>query len=197
MSHPALPASPLERFLEIHEVLQSERGWLDSGVSLQFAAVSLVTAPGEPAQLAARVRAIAGELRKHAGGWLGDLSSPLRFLIAANLLRTGESPEAFCAAIAAGSALFREHRLRRGALYEAIAILILREQSPEGILEAQQVARFQALYTAMKARHWWLTGPDDYPFCALLCARKEPPAEIGRGVEALYLGLQQRRLASG
>jgi hypothetical protein len=191
-----IPADPLARFREIYQALNARRGWLESATPLQFSALSLITTPGEPDDIAAGLYALAEDLQKRTG-WFGDLRSPTRFLIAANLLRAGESAEMFCAAVADASEIFREQDLRRGSAYEAIAILMLRQQDPHGRVHARQVTRFRAIYRMMKSYHWWLTGPDDYPACALLGAREERPHEIGRRVEAFYLKLKEMGLSAG
>jgi hypothetical protein len=191
-----VPADPLARFQQLYQALNERRGWLESATPLQFSAVALLTTPGEPAQIAASLYEIAEDLHRRAG-WFSDLRSPTRFLIAASLLRAGETAETFHNAVSEASELFREQDLRRGSGYEAIAILILRQQDPQRVVQPRQVTRFKSIYRMMKSHHWWLTGPDDYPACALLCAGDERPHEIGRRVEAFYTRLKDRGISRG
>jgi hypothetical protein len=192
----AIPDDPLARFQQIYAALSERRGWLEDATPFQFAAISLVTSPGDPEEIADNLRNLGEALKKRAG-WFGDLRSATRFLVAASLLRAEESAETFCAAEEAASELFREQGLRRGSVYEVIAILILRQQNAHGIVQSHQVARFKTIYEMMKSYHWWLTGPDDYPACALLCASQDRPQEIGRRVEAFYKGLKELGISSG
>ena len=48
------------------------------------------------------------------------------------------------------------------------------------------------IYEAMKRHHWFLTGPEDFPVCAMLVGRPGTPAEIGAGTDALYRALHDR-----
>ena len=49
----------------------------------------------------------------------------------------------------------------------------------------------------MKRHHWWLTGPEDLPFCALLAGARGSPPEIGERMEALYQALRAENLSAG
>ena len=67
--------------------------------------------------------------------------------------------------------MFRDARLRRGGIYETMAILVLRIARDKKPVTADVVERFRAIYEEMKRHHWWLTGPNDFPACAMLVAQ--------------------------
>ena len=82
-------------------------------------------------------------------------------------------------------------------MYETIAILILRMLAEQRPIGPVVIDRFQAIFEEMKRRHWWLTGPDDFPACALLTGREEPAKQIGEVIESIYTALRGVGCASG
>jgi hypothetical protein len=192
----AIPERPLERFTEIYGEFNARRRWFQDPMVLRFAALTLVTTDAAPTRLADDLFELAKQLRERAG-WFGPLNSPIRFLLASILMRNGDGAESFCREIERVQGLFRARDLRRGSIYEVMAILILRESDPDGVIDAAMVDRFKALYEMMKTYHWWLTGPDDYPACALLARRTEPPAEIGGRIEKFYEALVETGMSRG
>jgi hypothetical protein len=59
------------------------------------------------------------------------------------------------------------------------------------------IGRFPSLYEEMKRHHWWLTGPEEFPFCALLAGRAGAPRELGEAVEAVFQALGAEGFAAG
>ena len=161
---------------------------------LRRSALTLVTTPGRPDELVAELRAIADELERRAG-WFGELRSQLRFVIAALLLRGGITPAEFEADTEALRAGLREAKLRRGHIYEVIASLVLQLRSDHA--PATVVPRFAEIYAMMKSYHWWLTGPDDFPACALLALSADSTQAIGQRVEWFYTALRQAGFSLG
>jgi hypothetical protein len=49
----------------------------------------------------------------------------------------------------------------------------------------------------MKQHHRWLTGPDDFPACAILTGQEGSPKAIGDKTEQLYSALRKRKFPSG
>lgn len=196
MHSPQLPTDPLRRFVRLYDALNRDRGFWGDASSLRFAAMAAVTCPGEPADIARSLRATADEI-KELSGWFGALRSPLRFIVSALLLLSGDSARAFFVEVERVREIFRRYGLRRGGIYETMAILILRQQQgltpvPDGAVE-----RFRALYEEMKRHHWWLTGPDDFPACAILVGEDGTAEDIGRGIETLYQALRGRGFSTG
>ena len=191
-----IPADPLGRFTALYEALNRDRGIWGDASSLRFAAMSAVTCPGEPDEVAARLRAIADEI-KEISGWFGSLNSPLRFIVSTLLLLNGDSAKAFLDEVERVRPMFRRHGLRRGGIYETMAILILRQRRSIGLVTDADIARFKALYEEMKRHHWWLTGADDFPACAVLVGENGSPEQIGERIEAIYQALKRSGFSAG
>jgi len=187
----AAPArvDPLARFLDLHRQFATSRGFFADRVPLRFAAVTLITADGDVPSLVARVRACDAELAKHFG-WLSGVDDSVRLVLAAALVRANETAPAFVAALEHGRALLRSAKVRRGGVYEVLAMLVLRRVVGGGAIEPAHIERFQAIFAEMKRHHWFLTGAEDFTACAMLVGRRGTPAEIGEHCEAIY-----RRLA--
>jgi hypothetical protein len=179
-----LPKDPLQRFMDVFEALNAERGWFSDVASLRFAAMAAITCAGEPRGVADSIRSIADELKERSG-WFGELSGSLRFIVAAMLAQTDDRPVDFMAEVDRVRGMFREARLRRGGSYEVMAILILRgaDKSP---VSAADVERLQAIYEEMRKYHWWITGVADFPACAILVRQEGSPEAIGQEIEAIY-----------
>ena len=187
-----VPADPLARFTEIHAALDVERKWLGDKVPLRLAAVCLITTPGEPALLASATRRRDADLRSGLG-WLCNVTGAVRMLIAAQMVKHGDDPVTFIDEVERVRALMRAAKVRRDAVYETLAVLVLRRVlGPQQRIEAAHIDRFHAIYEAMKRHHWFLTGPEDYPACAMLLARDEDPETIGDGTDAIYKALHDR-----
>ncbi len=193
---PHLPADPLNRFRDLYDVLNAERGWFGDPSSLRFAAMTAVTCQGSPTEVASAIRSMAEEI-KRLSGWFGELNSSLRFIVSAILVLNRDSASDFLAEVERGRELFRQASLRRGGIYETMAILILRLQNDRGPITADAVVRFKAIYEEMKRHHWWLTGPDDFPACAILVGQEASPGEIGAAIERIYQALNETGFSTG
>ena len=192
----ALPADPMSRFVAVYKMLDAERGWFGDPSSLRFAAMAAVLSPGEPLDVARGIRRIADDIKTESG-WFGALNSPLRFIVSAMLYANGDGAAEFLAEVERVQAMFRDAGLRRGGIYETMAILIMRLRADKQPIATSTVDRFQAIYEEMKRHHWWLTGPDDFPACAILVSQPESPVEIGDRIEQIYRSLNAVGLPSG
>ena len=193
---PNLPADPFNRFRDLYEALNAERDWFSDASSLRFAAMTAVTCQGSPAEVASNIRSMAEDI-KHLSGWFGALNSSLRFIVSAILVLNGDRASDFLAEVQRGRELFRQSGLRRGGIYETIAILILRLRNDLAPITAEDVVRFKTIYEEMKRFHWWLTGPDDFPACAILVGQKASPGEIGADIERIYQALNETGFSTG
>jgi len=186
----ALPDQPLARFKEVYDALYEQRGWFEDPSILRFAAIAAVTSKGDAGTVARELRAIADNLKEQSG-WFGELNSNLRFIVAAMLLSYDDRAADFLAEVERVREMFREIKLRRGSSYEVMAILILRIGAGKQPISLTTVKRFQSLYEEMKRHHWWLTGPEDFPACAILANQEGAPRAIGERVEAIYQALNR------
>lgn len=191
-----LPPDPLARFKELYQALDADRGWFGDPSSLRFASIAALTCEGEPAEVAKSIRDIAEEI-KDRSGWFGSLTTSLRFIVAAMLLLNRDSAAGFLDEVDRAGDLFRNAGLRRGGIYETMAILVLRTSQDKKPIEPAQVERFEAIYQEMKKHHWWLTGPNDYPACAILVNQLESPEQIGEQIEEIYQQLNFAGFSKG
>jgi hypothetical protein len=182
-------ADPLERFFALEAALEAGRGLLGDRSSIRLAAALLVRLDGEPEELAAGVRATHERLTK-AAGWMPSVATPLWLLVAGVLVERGDDPEAFAAQIDSTRKRMRAVRMRRYTAFEVIVVLALRLHTRPGPITDDSVARVQAIYAAMKRHHWWLTGPEDLPACAILAMTERSPAELAGQANAIYEGLR-------
>jgi len=189
-----LPSNPLRRYTEIYEALSADRKWYQGALGYRFAALTLATTRGHAESIAESLHLTAEKLKKRAG-WLGPLTSPVRFVVGAILLRSGDDPDDFCDEVERVRGLFRKHDLPRGGVYEAVATLLM--GSHRTPVKDVDVIRFKAMYQQMKKHHWWLTGVGDYPYCAAFAVLDEPVAEISERVERLYALLQEAGCSRG
>lgn len=187
----AATADPLTRFTEIHAALASERRWYSDHAPLRLAAVCLITTPGDAVALAAATRRQDSALGAQLG-WLSSIDPAVRMLIAAQMVKHDDDPAEFVLEVERVRAMFRAVGLRRGGVYEVLAVLVLRRVLGEVTIDRSHIERFRDIYEAMKRHHWWLTGPEDFPACAMLLARPEDPASIGAGTDAIYRALHER-----
>ena len=93
-----LPKDPLQRFVDIFQALEAERGWFSDVNSLRFAAMAAITCSGDATTIASSIRAIADELKERAG-WFGELNGSLRFIVAAMLLQNDDRAADFMAEV--------------------------------------------------------------------------------------------------
>jgi hypothetical protein len=193
---PHIPADVMGRFRALYDALNAERSWWEGAASLRFAAVAALTCHGSAADVAAAIRDRAEALKRRAG-WFGELRSDVRFVVAALLAQRLADGDAFMDEVGRAQALFRAARLRRGGIYETLAILVLHLQGDGAALSVAAVERFRALYDEMKRYHWWLTGPDDFPCCALLAGLPGHPSEIGRRIEEHFQALSAKGFRKG
>ena len=113
------------------------------------------------------------------------------------LYANGDAADPFLSEVDRVQAMFRDAGLRRGGIYETMAILIMRLRADKQPIASGTVDRFQAIYEEMKRHHWWLTGPDDFPACAILVGQPESPVEIGDRIEQIYQSLHAVGFSSG
>ncbi len=192
----SVPKDPMARFIEIYEALEAERGFWEDPTALRFASISMLTSRTPAAEVAAGIRRTAEELRRRVG-WFSELRSPLRFILSAMLLQADDEPAAFLAEVERVEKLLRAARVRRGGAYEKVAIFVLRNARDGQPVTQEDINRFKAIYEQMKRYHWWLTGADDFPMCAMLVHEDAEPEAIGTGVEQIYQALHEVGFSRG
>ena len=189
-AHHFLPADPLSRFIALHGALEATSRWWQDGIPLRLAAITMVTSRGEPTAVSAAIRAVDEEMQGRIP-WYSGISASVRLILSAQLVKYGDSADAFLDEVERMRGLFREVGLRRDDVHEALAVLVLRRVLRGEPADLEVVSRMAAIYEEMKRYHWFLTGPEDFPACAMLVGRPGTPEEIGAGIEAIYQALHR------
>jgi hypothetical protein len=163
---------------------------------LRFAAQEVVLCPNDPPDLADQIRSIAAALHQH-GTWARDLVSPMRFLVAALLIRQNLQVPDFMINHLQTIGSLRGAGLRSSGIYETMAALIIHMAPRLRPFDAGDARRIRAIYDLMKKRHWWLTGASALPNCAALAFCHQPPGDIIAYAEQAYDRLRQAGLHRG
>lgn len=192
---PVIDADPLRRFLDVNAALEEDRRWSEGALPLRFAASTLVTAPGEPAEVAVRVREMADELKERAG-WFGVLRSSIRFLVAAMLYRDHLDATTFNDLWKELDDGLNQRGLSRGHSHAVLSALILL-RAGDGTIDRDHLDRMAEVFRGMKEHHPWITNRGDYAPCALLATTGATVPEMMQRIEAIYDGLRERGFSRG
>ncbi len=194
---PTNPSRDLfDRFQAIHGALQDPMQMGDTEVWLRFAALAVVLRSGQPQAIGAAVLATAEQLAVHAP-WFSALNSPMRFVIAAMLLQSGGEAATFCHEVQRTAATLKEAGLRSRSGYDVIAAVIIHVMNRGRPLGALHAERIVAIHHQMKRYHWWLTGPDDLPACALMSFHHETAEAMVAEAEIAYRTLERDAQLAG
>lgn len=182
----------LARYSEIYQALTKNRSrWVDNSF-MQYAAVSSIKSQQPAEQIAESVNEIADQIKKRSG-WFGELNGCIRFVIAAMIENQGDTADAFMDELERVRAEFRTEKIRRGGLYEIVAITIFRlcgkKNGAFQTISSATIDRFQQIYLAMSKNQWWLTAADDFPACAILALQPGDPVEMANQCETIYQAL--------
>ncbi len=191
-----LPKNPLARFQEIYDALYADRRWWRDASPLRFAAISAITCVGPADKVAASIRTVTENLRKESGAF-GRLSRSLQFIIASMLIGNGDTARVFNQEVKRVRSVFRTEGIRRAAVYETMSILILRIHAQQKPISITQIKRLKDIYEEMKRHHWWLTGPEDLPACAILAGQDGSVQQIAQKSEDIYQALAKKKHSKG
>ena len=188
--------SLLERFEDLYGALTEGLSWYNDKGSYRFVALCALPGSEDPRQTAQRIRSFGDEILSKQS-WFGELRSQMRMVVGGLLQGHGDTTEQFLDEVDRVRAMCREHNLRRGGVYECMAILVMRLQRQLQAITEDDVRRLGHIYDAMKSHHWWLTGPEDLPSCGLLVDWPGTPEEIGAYAERIYRGLREAGFSFG
>lgn len=188
-------SAALSRYLDLASALESQRRWFQQSMTRRYASLLLAGVDGTPREIATRVGDVAEQLR--AGSrWFSVLRGELRFLVAALLVREDLGVPQFHGEIETIRAGLRSMKLRRGEAGEIGAALLMRIATGASPGEPQ-LRRFRDAYDRMRQDHYWLTGVDDYPACALFAVSDQSIHTAMRRVEAIYQRLVEGGVGRG
>lgn len=185
MSHDIHRLIPLERFRDILGELDLDHQSFTDAFWLRFAAQSAVFQTDTPAVLAKRIRVIADHLLAHAK-WYQPLASPLRFVIAALLLKQHARLHDFLGEYHRVGDMLDKVGLRHGGRYEPLTVLILMSAPGHDAFSMLEAERLKVLHNHLKKFHWWITGADDLPAIAALAQIPGNAEVIAASTEAIY-----------
>lgn len=182
----------LQKYKDIYSALgRNWSMWWDA-TYIQYASIAALDSTSGPESIADSILESAEQIKKRSG-WFGELNSSIRFIIAALLQQNRDNPDAYMDELERVRNEFRKHKIRRGGLYEIVAITILRlcGEKKNGIqpITSESIERFQEIHKEMAKHQWWLTSIDDYPSCAVLTMQPENVSEICATSEAIYQAL--------
>ena len=181
------------RYCEIVDRLQAAHRWT-SAVFLRLSALPLTSLdPGE----AVGLLDAEAERLKEAGSWWGPLSTSLRFVLAAILIRRGLQGRVAVNTLKETLDLFKANGLGRSGNSPFIAAFLLVLSSEGEVPPPGTVQRMARLMELWKKDHRWLTGSDDLPMAALHALREEPEEELAARVESIYRELHRQRFKRG
>ncbi len=183
---------PLERFRTILGHLDIDHRSFTDAFWMRFAAQAAVYHPDEPEVLAKRIRLIADHLLAHTE-WYKPLASPLRFVVAALLLKYHTTLHSFVSEYHRVGDMLSKVGLRHGGRFEPLTVLILNSAPGHDAFSMLQAERLKVLYKHIKGFHWWITGIDDLPAIAALAQLPGSADIIAADTEAIY----QRLAAAG
>jgi hypothetical protein len=182
------------RYLRVFEELRSRKRWSTDTNVLRFAALSLAAADlDDPA---GELEAAADELRKRAG-WFGNLNSPIRYVVAAMILRKRLRPGPVHRAVGEVREAFRKRKYPRGGTREVLAALLLVLLGDGRRPAGGVIDRVGAILKRWKRDHRFLTGADDYPMAALHAWRDDDVETLGTTVERVYRTLRRSKFSMG
>ncbi len=184
----------IHHYLDLFETLRRQYRWKANTDVLRFTALTLATVDvADPVTRLVETTTTLQESTK----WSSPLRSPIRYSIAAMIVRRDLDPSKVIERIEEVRAEFRARKVKRGGTQELLAALILALNAGGRPVREQAIQRVKDILDRWKQDHRWLTGWDDYPMAALHASRDMPIEQIGRHVEEIYQGLRKRKYSLG
>ena len=182
----------IARFRDVYSALSKNWSMWWDATNMQYAAMTALSSSRSPDVLADSIMSTAEQIKKRSG-WFGELNSCIRFIVAALLEQHGDNADSYMDELERVRKEFRSHKIRRGGLYEIIAITILRlsGDKKDGIqpITHAHLERFKEIHSEMAKHQWWITSVDDFPACAILAHQPGHPSEICATTEGIYQAL--------
>jgi hypothetical protein len=183
-----------ERYLHVFESLRSRKRWTTDVTVLRLAALTLMaTEVRDPWE---SLHAAAETLRSRSS-WFGPLRSPIRYAIAAMILRRGLDPARTHDAVVETMQRMRAHGLRSSSVRALLAALLVVLHHGDGRVPDRDLDRMARILERWKRDHWFLTGTDDLPMAALHAVRQAGIEEGAVRVEGIYQALRRHGLSRG
>ena len=132
----------------------------------------------------------AASVLRNRSGWFGPLTSPVRWVVAAMLLRRGLPPGRVHERVVGHLAALKKRGLPWGGTGRTLAAVLLALASdPDDATETHD--RIERIHRLWKADHPHITGDDDLPMGALHAMRDEAPGALSDRIEDIYRELHR------
>ena len=184
----------VKRYLSVFEALRRRKHWTMDVTVLRLAAMTL---------MAAEVRDPWGDLHRAAetlkdrASWFSPIRSPIRYALAAMVLRRDLDPGRTHDRVQNLLERFRAAKLRPGSIQAVLSAFLIVLHHGDAPVPDEVLTRMAAILRRWKTDHPFLTGIDDYPMAALHATRAEGVEECGTRVESVYQALRVRKMRRG
>lgn len=183
------PSRLVDRFQDLNRSLSSLPGWGAGDVGARYAAVTLLGCGGEAAEVAEAVGSTSVEIFQ-SRSFLQRAHPYVRVMLAATLVKFELGVGDFFESHDRISDLAQAAGLRYRGEFSVLASLVLRTHAGVRSPTATELERLAAIYKGMKKHHWWLTGADDLPACAMLTMLEGDGDAVEARAEAMYESLR-------
>ena len=187
-------ADPVARYLETFERLRARKRWSTETATFRFVALALGAAAA--AVDYDRLEEAAAGLRKRAR-WTSPLTSEIRYVVAAMILRRGLDPADVHARVFEARDAFKARRIPSRGTGPTLAALLLALRSEARPVPARHVERLASIYRRWRKDHFWLTSAADLPAAALHAGRDEAVEVVTADVERAYERLREAGFRRG
>mgnify|MGYP002639900333 CR=1 FL=1 len=174
---------PLDLYLDLFERISRRSRWKLNVQGQRIIAMVLATVPLDDPM--GTVEEAAAVLRKKAG-WFGPLRSPVRYSVAAMLIRRGLPPGRVHDQVISILKRFKGRGLPWGGPGRVLAAVLLALRAGESELPEEVLERMGRIHRLWKADHPVITGDDDFPMLALHALGDESPGALSDRIEATY-----------
>ena len=155
----------LQKFFALRPAIKDALKWRSAGPVRDAVALAALDLDGAPEDLAARLKEPADILKQNHSK-LQLLRQPVRYALAAVLLRQNIDPVLFTQNIADSRERWRQVGLRRGSPYEGASHLIL-HLGKEGSTQIPFLSSLKNAFDDLNKRRWWHVGTRTLPPLAL------------------------------
>ena len=188
---------PLEQYVSLYQRLSKRARWDMSAAQQRIVSMILATVPIDDPL--GTLEEAASELRRRAG-WFGPLSSPIRYSVAAMLIRRKLPPGQVHDRVLSILPNLKGRRLPWGGHGRTLAGVLLSLRSFEDKSRSTSTVvfdRMERIYRLWKEDHPAITGDDDLPMLALHALRDEPPGALSERLEKIYRELNAGGVPKG
>lgn len=184
----------IERYLSMFRKIEKSGRWKISGVQRRTVALILATVPLDDPYEA--LESAAAELRRRSG-WFGPLSSPIRYSVAAMVIRRGLPPGRVHDRTERALDAMKGRGLPWAGPTRVLAAVLLAMHDEGTRIPAAVFERMAAIHRLWKKDHPWITGGDDYPMLALHAMGDASAEALSARIEETYQELRTAGLPRG